>query len=226
MELTRMNQGLNQQESAAAPARSLPCQHEEVNPMYRSVAIAPGGAVREAVRVDMGIGNSVVNNIVQFDIANTVAGAVDELVRIGSHLGQPDSFKQFNTTKSGVDSVNGIADNFGTNLLKCQGFSLITSNTPLFIRTIKLISADTTQLNQQFQHKMILPDFTIIPLVQNIAFTREKSDQATDLLVAKGSWLLNSRNFLEFTSKATKSLTVILELASISDVGDFVQFQK
>lgn len=227
MELTKVNTGLNQEASQGTPTpKALMVSHEEIGTQYRQVAIAPGGQVRESVRVDMGLGNSTVNNIVQFDIDNSQAGAVTELVRIGSHLGQPDSFKQFNTTKSGADSVNGITDNFGDKLLKCQGFSLISSATPVFVRTIKLISPNTIQLNTQFQHKMILPDFTIIPLVQNIAFTREKSDFATDLLVARGSWLLSSRNFLEFSSLAGEQLTVIMELASINDVRQFVQFSR
>ena len=227
MELTKANLGIQSvamSDTDQPGVKALEVSHEDVGTRYRQIAISPGGQVRESIRVDMGLGSSAVNNIVQFDINNTNAAAVTELVRIGSLLGQPDSYKQFNTTKSGADSVGGITDNFGANLLKCQGFSLMTSTTPMFIRTIKLISDDTIQLNTQFQHKMILPDFTIIPLVQNIAFTREKSDFATDLLVAKGSWLLSSRNFLEFSSLAGESLTVILEIASINDVRQFVQF--
>lgn len=206
-----------------APAVS----HEEVGITYRTVAIGSKGQVRESVRVDMGGGNSDVNSIIQFDITNNGGGAVDETVRIGSFLGLPDAYAQFNTTKSAADSIHGIVDNFGANCLKCQGFSLIVSATPVYIRTIKLISSDTVQLNQQFQHKMILPDFTIIPLVQNIAFTREKTDSqgAVDLNVAKGSWSLGSRNFLEFISKSTKSISILLEIASISDVRQFVQLK-
>jgi len=206
------------------PTPAVQAASEEVNNQYRQVAISVKGAIRESARIDMGAGHNDVNNIVQFDINNSQAGAITELVRIGSWLGQPDSYAQFNTTKSGVDSVNGITDNFGANLLKCQGFSSVTCGTPVFIKTIKVISASTTQLTQQFSHKTMLPDFTIIPLIQNIAFTREKSDQATDLLVAKGSWLLSSRDFLEFSSILATDVSLIFELASISDVRQFVKF--
>lgn len=225
MDITTVNSGINTDASKSASPTPVvvTVNHESTGETYKEVAIAPGGGVRQSVRVDMGIGGNQSNNNIQFDIVNSQAGAINELVRIGSHLGQPDAYKQFNTTKSGADSVNGITDNFGDKLLKCQGFSLISVATPVFVRAIHIISSNTTQLNRQFDHKMILPDFTIIPLAQNIAVTRQKSDFATDLLIAKGSWLLSSRNFLEFTSIATRDMSIILELASVSDVRQFVQ---
>jgi hypothetical protein len=219
-----VNRAYREGEMVATGSGASQVNSDAVSAGFKAVAIGAKGSVRESARVDMGAGHNDVNNILQFDIVNTGVGAINELVRIGSWLGEPDAYAQFNTTKSGADSVNGITDNFGVNLLKCQGFSKITVGTPTFIKTIKLISSDATQLATQFSHKTILPDFTIIPLIQNIAFTREKSDQATDLLVAKGSWLLSSRDFLEFTSLATKSISVIMELASISDVRQFVRF--
>lgn len=208
-----------------APGAQMPVavDHTRISDSYKGVAAGVDGSAKESIRINMQSNGGNVNPIIQLDIVNAGVGAIDELVRIGSALGLPDAYARYNTTKSGVDGVNGISDNFGTNLLKCQGFSEMTIATPMFVKTIKLISSDTTQLNAQFQHKSILPDFTIIPLVQNIAFTREKSDQATDLLVARGSWLLSSRNFLEFTSKATKSISIILEVASVADVRNFVK---
>jgi len=197
---------------------------KEVSPRYTSAAVNHDTSAVVSVRYNMGSGVTKRNDIIQIDITNSQAGAVDELVRIGSRLGLADAYIRYGTTKSGVDSVNGISDNFGINLQKCQGFSEIVSDTPVFVKVIKLISSNTTQLNTQFQHKTILPDFTIIPLVQNIAFTREKSDQATDLLVAEGSWLLSSRNFLEFTSKASRDLQIIMQIASVADVRNFVAF--
>lgn len=197
----------------------------ETGATYKEIAVTPQGQARESARIDMGGGSGHTNNIIQFDITNTGAGAVDELVRIGSLLAMPDSYKRFGTTSSGVDSAKGIADNFGANLQMCQGFSEMTCHKPVFIRTIKLISSDTTQLNSKFTHKYVTPDFTIIPLNQNVAFTREKSDQATDLLIAKGSWMLSATNFLEFTSKAAKSLSIVFELSSIADVRQFVPYK-
>lgn len=189
-----------------------------------AVAVGQKGGFRETARVDMGSNHTGVNNIIQFDIVNSQAGAIAETVRIGSLLGLPDAYKKNNTTASGVDSVNGISDNFGINLLQCQGFSDMTVSTPMFIKTIKVISSSVTQLNKQFSHKTLLPDFTIFTLTQNIAFTREKSDQAADLLVARGSWLVSSRNFLEFQSVAGQDVSLIMELASINDVQQFVSF--
>lgn len=197
---------------------------KEVSPRYTGAAVNHDNSAVVSVRYNMGSGVTKRNDIIQIDITNSQAGAVDELVRIGSRLGLADAYIRYGTTKSGVDSVNGISDNFGINLQKCQGFSEVCSDTPVFVKVIKLISSNTTQLNTQFQHKTILPDFTIIPLVQNIAFTREKSDQATDLLVAEGSWLLSSRNFLEFTSKASRDLQIIMQIASVADVRNFVAF--
>ncbi len=196
----------------------------ELSPRYRGAAIGHNGAAVESIRYNMGSGVTQRNNIIQIDIVNSQVGAINEVVRIGSRLGMADAYIRYNTTKSGADSVNGISDDFGINLQKCQGFSEIVSDTPVFVKCIKLISSSTIQLNSQFQHKTILPDFTIVPLVQNIAFTREKSDQAKDLLVAYGSWLLSSRNFLEFNSIATADLQIIMEVASVADVRNFVQF--
>lgn len=197
---------------------------KDLDSRSQGVAVGQKGSYRESTRVDMGANHTGINNIVQFDIVNSQAGAIDEVVRVGSWLGLADSYPKYGTTKSGVDSINGISDNFGKNLQMCQGFSEITIGTPVFVKTIKVVSSSTTQLNKQFSHKTILPDFTIIPMSQNIAFTREKSDQATDLLVAKGSWLLSSRDFLEFQSVAGQAVSLILELASISDVRQFVGF--
>ena len=196
---------------------------QDVNPFHRSVAVGAKGQSRESVRIDMGAGHDEKNNVIQFDINNSQGGAVAEVVRIGSVLGMADAYIRFGTTKSAADSVNGISDNFGVNVQQCQGFSEMSISTPKFIKTIKLISSDITQLNKQFSHKTILPDFTIVPLNQNIAFTKEKSDFDTTLLVAKGSWLLSSKNFLEFQSVVGQNITVILELASISDVRQFVK---
>jgi hypothetical protein len=194
-----------------------------LNTAHRSIAIGAKNSTSESVRVNMGAGHSNQNRIIQFDIVNSQAGAVNEVVRIGSPLGLADSYPRYNTTKSASDSVNGISDNFGVNVQKCQGFSEMSSHSPVFVKEIKIISSDTTQLNTQFSHKTILVDFTIIPLVQNIAFTRDKSDQAADLNVAIGSWLLSSKHFLEFTSIAGKNVQIIMEVASVSNVREFVE---
>lgn len=197
--------------------------YDLVNMAHRNIALGAGGQATESVRINMGAGHAEQNSIIQFDITNSQAGAVDELVRIGSQLGAADSYVRFGTTKSGADSVNGIKDAFGVNLQMCQGFSEMVSAAPVFIKEIKIISSDTTQLNTQFSHKTILADFTIIPLVQNIAFTREKSDQAKDLNVAVGSWLLSSKHFLEFKSVAGKDVQIIMAISSVANVRQFVQ---
>jgi len=198
--------------------------HDQLNVAHRSIAIGAGNIATESVRINMGAGHAEQNSIIQFDITNSQAGAVTELVRIGSHLGAADSYVRFNTTKSGADSVNGISDDFGVNLQMCQGFSEMSVAAPMFVKEIKIIADDTVQLNTQFSHKTILADFTIIPLVQNIAFTREKSDQAKDLNVAVGSWLLSPKHFLEFKSIAGKDVQIIMALSSIANVRQFVQF--
>jgi hypothetical protein len=190
---------------------------------HRSVAVSVAGTGKESVRIDMGAGHEEKNTIIQFDIINSQAGAVDEVVRIGSVLGAADSYIRFGTTKSAADSVNGISDNFGVNVQQCQGFSEFSTLAPMFVKEIKIFSDNLTQLNQKFSHKTILPDFTIINLVQNIAWTREKSDFATNENVAVGSWLLSPKTWLEFTSKAGSDVTIILGLTSISDVRQFVR---
>ena len=197
--------------------------HDALNTAHRGVAIGAGNQAFEVVKINMGAGHADQNTIIQFDITNSQAGGVDELVRIGSPLGLADSYPRYGTTKSGADSVNGIKDAFGANLQMCQGFSEMTISSPVYVKEIKIISSDTTQLNTQFSHKTILSDFTIVPLVQNIAFTRDKSDQAKDLNVAIGSWLLSPKHFLEFKSLGGKDVQIIMQLSSVSNVREFVQ---
>ena len=82
MELTPMNQGINKEATEETSMRKVvvgapvTVNHEEVSPRYRSAAITPGGGVREAVRVDMGLGGAAVNNVLQFDVINTAVGAI------------------------------------------------------------------------------------------------------------------------------------------------------
>jgi hypothetical protein len=193
------------------------------NTAHRNAAIGIKDTIVESVRINMGSGNEEKNNIIQFDIVNSQAGSISETVRIGSHLGMADAYIRYGTSPSAADSVNGISDNFGINVQQCQGFSEMSTTTPKFVRQIKLISGSVGQLNKQFSHKTILPDFTIIPLVNNIAFTRDKQDQATDLNVAKGSWLLSPKNWLEFTMVSGADLSILMELSSIADVRSFIK---
>ncbi len=189
----------------------------------RDNAVSVKGSGKESVRIDMGAGHDEKNNVIQFDIINSQEGAINEIVRIGSVLGAADSYIRFGTTKSAADSVNGISDNFGVDVQQCQGFSEFSTLAPMFVKEIKIFSEDLTQLNKKFNHNTILPDFTIIPLVQNIAWTREKSDFATNENVAVGSWLLSAKTWLEFVSVAGTDVTIILGLTSISDVRQFTR---
>jgi len=160
------------------------------------------------------------NPVVQFSIDNTGGGATDQKVRIGSVAAFPDAYSRFGLTPGSAD--NGvIRDQLGVGCLKVQGFSDLINFKPVVINEIHLISSDLTQLNTEFFHKLIHPDLVIDDRSNNIAFTQQKTDQKTTLNVAKGKWLLDSNQFLEFTVFAGKSLTILLHMVAIANVSTF-----
>ena len=160
------------------------------------------------------------NPVVQFDIVNSGVGATQQLLRIGSVAAFPDAFRRFGLTAGAADNAI-ITDDFGAGCLKVQGFSDLINYKPVVINEIHLISDNLTQLNAQFTHKLIHPDAVVDTRSNNIAFTQQKTDQKETLNVAKGKWLLDSNQFLEFSIFAGRDMTILLHMVAIANVSTF-----
>lgn len=183
---------------------------------------ASGCESRSTVKISTAEGCGEQNKVIQFSIDNSGVGAATQKLRIGSWAALTAAFTQFGLTAGAADNVV-ITDDFGASVQKVQGFSKMTISSDVIVEEIRVISSFTNQLTQQFSHKRILFDFTVIPIVTNIAYTEDKSDQRTDLLIAKGRWLLNGRQFLEFTSLLATTMTIQLLVTGSAEAKDFVQ---
>ncbi len=181
---------------------------------------AVSGAKVEALFLETANVRGRMNPVVQFNIDNSGVGATNQLLRIGSVAAFPDAFSRFGLTPGAADNAV-ITDDFGAGCLRVQGFSDLINYKPVVINEIHLISSDLTQLNTQFTHKLIHPDMIIDTRSNNIAFTQQKTDQKETLNVAKGKWLIDSNQFLEFTIFATRSLTILLHMVAIANVQTF-----
>lgn len=178
------------------------------------------GAKVEALVLETANVRGRMNPVVQFSINNSGGGATDQKVRIGSVAAFPDAFSRFGLTPGSADNAV-IVDQLGAGCLKVQGFSDLINYKPVVINEIHLISSDLTQLNTEFFHRLIHPDLVIDDRSNNIAFTQQKTDQKETLNVAKGKWLLDSNQFLEFTVFAGLSITILLHMVAIANVNTF-----
>ncbi len=211
-----------------APATQMVAGTRQVNPAGPMIADLSGismvksvsGSMVQAMLVETANVRGAMNPVVQFDIDNTGGGATDQVVRIGSIAALPGSYLQLGLTAGAAD--NGvIRDQFGVGCLNVQGFSFLGSFKPVIVNEIHIISTDLTQLNARFLHRLINPDMIVINRSNNIAFTQQKTDQKTTLNVAMGKWLLDSNQWLEFTSYAAKSVTILLHMVAIANVSTF-----
>jgi|GEM_PF-3772815 len=232
-----INYETSEEASGLIPVTKQPFPQSAASNMGRPVAFAGGnagpgdlsgmtkvrsvsGAKVEALLLETANVRGRMNPVVQFSINNTGVGATDQKVRIGSVAAFPDSYARFNLTPGAADNAI-IRDQLGVGCLKVQGFSDLINYKPVVINEIHLISADLTQLNTEFFHKLIHPDLIIDDRSNNIAFTQQKTDQKETLNVAKGKWLIDSNQFLEFTVFAANSLTILLHMVAIANVDTF-----
>lgn len=178
------------------------------------------GAKVDALPMETANVRGRMNSVIQFSINNTGNGAANQKVRIGSVAAFPDSYARFGLTAGSADNAV-IVDDFGAGCLKVQGFSDLCNFKPVVVSEIHIISDDLTQLNASFLHRLIHPDMVVDNRSNNLAFTQQKTDQKATLNVAKGKWMIDSNQFLEFTSYAGKSVTILLHLVAIANVAIF-----
>lgn len=189
-----------------------------------SVVKSVSGAQVQAMLLETANVRGTMNPVVQFDVDNSGVGATDQVVRIGSIAAQPGAYQQLGLVAGASDNAV-IRDQFGAGCLNIQGFSQLCSFKPVVINEIHLISTSLTQLNARFLHKLINPDMIVITRSNNIAFTQQKTDQKTTLNVAMGKWLLDSNQWLEFTSYAGDEITILLHMVAIANVSTFTPVQ-
>jgi hypothetical protein len=183
-------------------------------------AIDARGNKIEFMFVDMSGGNTGVNHWVQFDYYNGSQNT-DYKVRIGSVLAAAGAYNEFSTV-NGASDIAACTDQGGANVKFTQGISRIFCAKAALVTEIQLTSEDTPQLNAAATYNKIHVDGTITPTAVNVSATQEKSDQRSDLVVIKGSWILDAQAYLEFTLKYTKYLTAKLYIQAYDNVGQFV----
>jgi len=160
------------------------------------------------------------NRYVKFSI-NATTAAADRIVRIGA-IGETGDYQLYNVP-AGASDFADITDNYGTNVKKVQGFSKLVTGQPMVITQWRMISSSTNQLAVSVIYNTINPDMTITPQEIDLAATRNKSDQATDLITAYGVWVVNRNHYFEFSALATFRVDIILEVAAIQNVDGYVQ---
>lgn len=195
-------------------------QPQVANLSGMSVVKSVSGAQVQAMLLETANVRGQMNPVVQFDIDNTGGGAVNQVVRIGSVAAQPGAYLQLGLTPGAADNAV-IRDQFGAGCLNVQGFSSLCSFKPVVVNQINIISTSLVQLNARFLHRLINPDMIVINRSNNIAFTQQKTDQKVTLNVAMGKWLLDSNQWLEFTSYAGDQLTILLHMVAIANVATF-----
>lgn len=160
------------------------------------------------------------NRYVKFSI-NATAAAADRTVRIGA-VAQTGEYLLYNRSAGAADFAD-ISDQYGTNVKKVQGFSKLVTGQPMIITQWRMISSDSNQLAVSVTYNTINPDLTITPQEIDLAATKNKSDQATDLIVAYGIWVLSRNHYLEFTALTGQRVDVILEISAIQNIDGYVQ---
>lgn len=167
------------------------------------------------------------NRNVQFDIANTGEGHARQVLRIGSYAGVEGYYKLFDLTVSAADAAS-VSDQYGTKVVGVQGFSLLTCSKPMIVNEIRLISSDATQLYSSVAYKNINIDNTSETVALNLVASRDKSDQAADLVILRPrpgqiGWILDASKYFEFSLVDNKSVSIILYVSAIANVAQMVQ---
>jgi len=186
-----------------------------------ATSIAKGAAAGRGVLMETSLVQDRINEIVQFNIDNTDTGNADQLLRIGSEAGQPDSYLQFGLAASAAD--NGvIKDSYGVGCLQVQGFSRLVSSKAVIISEVKVIEpAPSTQLQQGFTYSSLQYDGKLDEIQENIAFTQEKVDNRNNLVRMRGMWVLDAQQYLEYKILAGKTVNLFLEIGAANSAVVF-----
>lgn len=194
---------------------------QAVSEAYMDYALDPMNyqSKMQFMRINEGIFTSK-NRYTQFNIVN--AAAANRIYRIGGFISTTGNYLNFGVAAGAADFAD-ISDNFGTNVKKTQGFSLLTAGKPMIITQVRTSSASAAQLAESWNYNTINPDMTITPTPINILSTQAKSDNRLDLIVAYGVWILNPNHYLEVVSILGQSMSVMLEVSGVQNVSDFVQ---
>lgn len=185
-----------------------------------------GGESGTAVMLETGLMLETINPIVQFDIDNSALGNTQQTLRIGSVLGQADTYLFWGQTASAADDAV-IVDQFGAGCKAVQGFSELVKSKAVVVTKLKVqMSASDVQLNQNFKYRKLAYDSTLNEIKGNIAWTQQKTDYAQNIREMETMYILDSQYFLEYTILAGKVLSVFLELGASNMVETFKALPK
>lgn len=179
------------------------------------------GGSGTAVLLETGTLLDTVNPIVQFDIDNTGVGNSQQILRIGSVLGEADSYLFWGQPASAADDAV-ITDQNGVGCKFVQGFSELVKSKAVAITEIKVsMAASDLQLNQNFKYRKLDYDGSVNEVKVNVGYTQQKQDFNETIRSIKSLWILDSQYFLEYVVLAAKELTIFLELAAANQVETF-----
>lgn len=182
-------------------------------------AVDAQGRLNAYMNVDLSAGSGAVNKWVQFDYTN--GGTGTEPIRVGSLVGQPDAYLEWGLPVAAQDGTN-VADQRGAGCLFTRGWSKLTVAKAALITELQVSSSDLTQLQSEIGFNYLNWDGTMTPTIINMGATEKLSDQRDNLLINKGSWVLDPNSYFEFKSVTGKSLTVRLFIAGVDNVGQMV----
>jgi hypothetical protein len=179
------------------------------------------GGTGTAVLLETGTLLDTINPIVQFDINNSGVGNTDQILRIGSVLGEADSYLFWDQPASAADDAV-ITDQNGVGCKFVQGFSELVKSKAVAVTEIKVSMASTDlQLNQNFKYRKLDYDGSVNEVKVNVGYTQQKQDFNETIRSIKSLWILDSQYFLEYKVLAGKQLTIFLELAAANQVETF-----
>lgn len=197
---------------------------QAVPEMYQDYALDPMNyqSKMQFMKISEGIFTSK-NKYAQFNITNNEA-ALTRIYRVGGFISLTGNYLNFGVP-AGASDFATVSDDYGTNVKKTQGFSMLTIGKPMIITQLRVVSSSVTQLAQPWSYQTINPDMTITPTPINLLATEAKSDQRTNLQIAYGVWILNTNHYLETQALATvpNAFSLLLEVSGVQNVSDFVQ---
>ncbi len=165
------------------------------------------------------------NPYTQFNIDYTAGAPADPNVpvRIGSVLGLPGVYEEFDLPPGAADS-GAVKDDGGLGCKHIRGFSRLTNGMSVLINEIKIFSDDTKQLSSAIKYKMMGFDRVSDTDTTNVLSTALKSDFRVNELVVYGKWWLNVRQYLEFSAIAGEEFQVLLKIAGFAGVDNIISF--
>lgn len=191
--------------------------------IFRGTALNAMNAQTGFMNLDLSASGSEVNNVIQFDIANTGQGHAQCVLRVGGLAGIEGNYSNFNLL-SDASNLTAISDQYGAKVLAIQGFNKMVCARPVLVTEFRIRSSDATQIITAPKFRTLNWDGTITEKKVNLTKYESMDDQRTNLTIARppsGSigWILDCQKFIEFTILDNVSLSILLTVAGADNVG-------